>query len=107
MFTDQLVFERKNDMLDKLKGNLWGGITSIYKLFTISTKTQISHKHLEENQHPIYAIHNTTEILDLVGKSAHLTPIEKYKVYAETKYNNQLKAQNTSEKTPSSDLCAS
>jgi len=52
---------------------LWGGITRIYKHFTILTKTQISHKHLEENQHPIYTIHNTTEILDVVGK-VHILP---------------------------------
>jgi hypothetical protein len=105
MFRDKLAFEWKTDMLDKLKGTLWGGITSIYKHFTILTKTHISHKHFEENQHPIYTIHNTTEILDLVGKSAHLSPKEKYNVYAETKYNNQIEAQNTSEKTPSSEFC--
>jgi len=98
MFTDKLVFEWKNDLLDKLKGTLWGGMTSIYKHFATLTKTQISHKHLEENQHPIYTIHSTTEIMDLVGKSAHLNLLEKYNVYVETKYNNQLKAQNTLEK---------
>jgi hypothetical protein len=46
----------------------------------------------------MYTIHNTTEILDLVGKRGHFSPIEKYNVYAETKYNNQLKAKNTLEK---------
>jgi hypothetical protein len=85
-------------MLDKFKGTSWGGITRIYKHFTILTKTRISNKRLEENQHLIYTIHNTTEILDLVGKRGHFSPIEKCNVHAETKYNNQLKVQNTLEK---------
>jgi hypothetical protein len=67
MFTDQLVFEWKC-MLDKLKGTLWGGITRIYKHFSILTKTQISQKHLQDNKHPMHTIHNTTEILDRIGK---------------------------------------
>lgn len=75
MFADQLVFEWKNDMLDKL-GTLWGGITIIYRHFTILTKTQIYQKHLQENHHPLYTIHNTTKILDPIGKSAHLSPIK-------------------------------
>jgi hypothetical protein len=53
----------------------------------------------------MYTIHNTTEILYPIENSAHLSPIKKYNVYAETKYNNQLKAQNTLEKTPFSELC--
>ena len=41
------------------------------------TKTQIYRKHLQENHHPLYTIHITTEILDPIGKSAHLSLMKK------------------------------
>jgi len=69
-------FRMKERHVGQTQRTLWGGITSIYKHFTILSKTQIYQKHLQENYHPLYTIHNTTEILAPIGKSAHLSPIK-------------------------------